>query len=187
MKTPSIVKLIVPLTCLAALHGCAQTNGSSEVGLLPADHSVVFAAPAAKSIGMGNALARAGAVPEPVVFRFKREGAADDVPIYLDLIGAVDQSVKIYAAKPGTYRLVEAYLLARPGETRWLFEEAPNTLEVRDGEAAYVGTLHWRDTWVEIDNNESEARAIYQKRLQDFKGRSLKFVTRLVRGTKHTR
>ena len=185
MKTPAI--LIVPLICLLAVQGCTQTSDSSDVGLPPAGHSVVFAAPAAKSIGVGSAIGRSGAVPEPVVFRFRREGNSDDVPIYLELIGAVDQSVRIYAAKPGTYRLVEAYLLARPGETRWLFAEAPNILEVRDGEAVYVGTLHWRDTWVEIDNNETEARAIYRKRLQDFKGRSLKFVTRLVRGTKHSR
>lgn len=179
MNAPAI--LFVPLICLLAAQGCMQTHDVSDLGLLPGGHSVVFAAPAGKTLGVGSV------VPEPVVFRFRREGKADEGPVYLDLVGAVDQSVKIFAARPGVYRLVEAYLRARPGKTRWLFEEAPNTLEVREGEAAYVGTLHWRDSWVEIDNNESEARAIYQKRLQEFKGRSLKFVTRLVRGTKHSR
>ncbi|MDA0653535.1 MAG: hypothetical protein O3C49_09705, partial [Proteobacteria bacterium] len=147
----------------------------------PAGHSVVFAAPAGKSLSAGSA------VPEPVVFRFRRVGEAEDQPIYLDLVGAVDQSVRIFAAKPGTYRLVEAYLLARPGETRWSFKEAPNILEVRDHEAVYVGTLHWRDTWVETINNENEAREIYRKRLRAFKGRSLEFVTRLVQGTNYSR
>ena len=82
---------------------------------------------------------------------------------------------------------MEAYLRSRPGETRWSFVESPNTLEVREGEAAYLGALHWRDTWIEIDNNESEARKIYQKRFREFKGRSLEFVARLVQGTKHSR
>ena len=88
---------------------------------------------------------------------------------------------------PVRNRLVETYLLARPGETRWSFKEAPNILEVRDHEAVYVGTLHWRDTWVETVNNENEAREIYQKRLRAFKERSLEFVTRLVQGTKYSR
>ena len=82
---------------------------------------------------------------------------------------------------------MEAYLRSRPGETRWSFVKSPNTLEVREGEAAYVGALHWRDTWIEIDNNESEARKIYQKRFWEFKGHSLEFVDRLVQGTKYSR
>lgn len=179
MKAPAT--LFVPLICFLAALGCTQTNELSDLGLMPPGHSVVFAAPAGKTLGVQSA------VPEPVVFRFRREGKPDDVPVYLDLVGAADQSVGIFAARPGTYRLVEAYLRARPGETRWSFAEAPNMLEVREGEAVYVGTLHWRDTWVEIDNNESEAQAIYRQRLSDFKSRSLEFVTRLVRDTKHSR
>lgn len=177
----AIAALCSTLLCLLVMQGCARNDSLSDIGLLPADHSVVFAAPAGKSLSTGSAL------PEPVVFRFRRVGEAADQPTYLDLIGAVDQSVRIFAARPGTYRLVEAYLLARPGETRWSFKEAPNILEVRDREAVYVGTLHWRDTWVETINNENEAREIYQKRLRDFKGRSLEFVTRLVQGTKYSR
>ena len=183
----AIAILFLPLVCLLAAQGCTQSSNLSDLSLLPAGHSVVLAAPAGKSIAVGSTIGGPSAVPEPVVFRFRREGKADDGPVYLDLVGAVDQSVRIYAARPGVYRLVEAYLLARPGKTRWSFKEAPNILEVRDGEATYVGTLHWRDTWVEIDNNESEARTIYQKRLRDFQGRSLQFVTRLVQGTKHSR
>ena len=141
----------------------------------------MLAAPADKTLGAGSA------VPEPVVFRFRREGQAEEAPTHLDLVGTVDQWVRFFAARPGVYRLVEAYLRSRPGETRWSFVESPNTLEVREGEAAYVGALHWRDTWIEIDNNESEARNIYQKRFREFKGRSLEFVARLVQGTKHSR
>ncbi len=184
---PSTAILYVPLICLLAVQGCTQSDNLRDLSLLPAGHAVVFAAPAGKSIAVGRAIGGASAVPEPVAFRFRREGKAEDGPVYLDLVGAVDQSVRIYAARPGVYRLIEAYLPARRGETRWSFMESPNILEVRDGEAAYVGTLHWRDTWVETVNNESEARAIYQKRLADFKGRSLEFVTRLVRGTKYSR
>jgi hypothetical protein len=173
--------LCCTVLCLLVVQGCARNDSVSDIGLLPAGQSVVFAVPAGKSLSAGSA------VPEPVVFRFRRVGEAEDQPTYLDLIGAVDQSVRIFAARPGTYRLVEAYLLARPGETRWSFKEAPNILEVRDQEAVYVGTLHWRDTWVETINNENEAREIYRKRLRAFKERSLAFVTRLVQGTKYSR
>jgi hypothetical protein len=180
----SFLKISTVIACLTGfgnLLGCAQNDGLSDVGLLPANHAVVFAAPAGKTtVTRSN-------VPEPVVFRFRRDNKTSDPPIYLDLIGAPDQSVKIFAARPGTYRLVEAYLLARPGDSRWSFKEAPNILEVREGEAVYVGTLNWRDSWVEIDNDEEEARAIYRKRLAEFKNRSLTFVTRLVQNTKFSR
>jgi hypothetical protein len=157
------------------------------VGLLPSDHSFVLAAPAAKSVAGAPTVRRTTSVPEPVVFRFQRVGTKEEKPLYLDLIGAVDQSVRLFAARPGTYRLVEAFLRARPGQTRWLFREAPNVLEVRAGEAVYVGTLTWRDTWVEVDNDEAEAKALYASRLKDFKSRSLQYVTRLVTDTKFAR
>jgi len=104
------------MACLAGygfLQGCAQNDSVSEIGLLPAGHSVVFAAPAGKSS------AGRYAVPEPVVFRFRRVDKEAGQPTYLDLIGSVDQSVRIFAARPGTYRLVEAYLRSRPGKSRW--------------------------------------------------------------------
>ena len=183
----SRIALYGAIASVLIAQGCAQTDRLSDVGLLPADHSIVFAAPAGKiSAGRGS-VRGATAVPEPVVFRFQRVSAKGEGPVHLDLIGSVDQSVRLFAARPGTYRLVEAFLLAKPGQTRWLFTEAPNVLEVRAGEAVYVGTLTWRDTWVEIDNDEAEAKALYKKRLGEFKYRSLRYVTRLVSSTKFSR
>ena len=184
---PSKIVLAAVLMCVLAGQGCARNDGPSEFGLLPVGQSVVFAAPAGKSIPAGTASGGLGAVPEPVGFRFRKVGGADEEPVYLDLVGAVDQSVRIFAARPGIYRLVEAYLVARPRETRWVFAESPNVLEVRDGEAVYAGTLIWRDTWVEVVNDEPEARAVYQKRLGEFQDRSLAFVTRMVSGTEFSR
>lgn len=178
---------LVLLLCLLGTQGCTQKDNSTDLRFLPAGHAVVFAAPAGKTIAVKSVGGRSSGVPPSVVFRFQRESKAAEEPVFLVLAGEVDQSVKAFAARPGVYRLVEAYLPARRGRTRWPFAESPNILEVREGEAVYVGTLHWRDTWVEITNDEAEARAVFQNRLRQFKGHSLKFTTRLVRSTEHSR
>jgi hypothetical protein len=92
----TITALCCTLLCLLVVQGCAGNDSLSDIGILPTGQSVVFAAPAGKSLSAGSA------VPEPVVFRFRRVGEAEDQPTYLDLIGAVDQSVRIFAARPGT-------------------------------------------------------------------------------------
>jgi hypothetical protein len=174
--------------CLLVLSGCAHDEVLPDLGLLPAGYSVVLAAPASRFLPTRSMLfGHARDVPEPVGFRFRRVGRPDEPPAYLELIGASDQSVRLYAAPPGTYRLVEAYLLSQPWKRRWSFAQSPDVLEVREGEAVYVGTLLWRDYWVDVVNDEPEARAIYDKRIQEFKSRSLRFVTRLVRTTEYGR
>ena len=187
-RHPFRTRFLVCLISLLAAHGCASNDGLPDLALLPAGHSVVFAAPAGKVIVTRSILfGRSDNVPEPVGLRFRRVGDPEGTIVYLELIGAADQSVRLYAALPGTYRLVEAYLLSRPGRMRWSFEQSPDVLEVREGEAVYVGTLHWRDHWIDIVNNEAEARALYEKKAEEFKKRSLTFVTRLVRPTEFSR